>query len=280
MSDTLNFLGSPGIVEYATARGWYDPSKDGEFHFARAFSNPGSLNHPGNVHRMWRGVNLASGREYGLEDDFPFAFKPNNKISLQQVMTILRDHYEGTRLDKSKNYNLGTPYQYNSATICSQGTQYSMVAQLRGWMPSDMGTVAWITTFRPDAQAYVPWYICVDETPAEFRHTTYREAIHHQFDPPDVVYDSTQNHIYWTCTSLAKIVDHAYASRITEVRTEWTPMETQCFSYQDKLERKALRIFRKNPAKARKWLGDYSIKMAMRTFNKAGEIEKRFVGVK
>jgi dipeptidase len=60
LRDTLNFLGSRDIIDYAVRRGWYDPATDGEFNFARAYSPAGSLTHPANAGRMWRGIDLVA----------------------------------------------------------------------------------------------------------------------------------------------------------------------------------------------------------------------------
>ena len=38
LSDTENFLGSKDLIRYAKRRGWYSPSRDGAFDFAKAYS--------------------------------------------------------------------------------------------------------------------------------------------------------------------------------------------------------------------------------------------------
>ena len=124
LADTTNFLGAADIIEYAITKGWYDPDIDGKFHFARVYSDSGNLNHNGNIHRMWRGVNFIACNNFAINDSFPFSLKPEKKISLRDLMKVLRDHYEGTELDYSQNYEQGNPYKLNHSTICAGSNQY------------------------------------------------------------------------------------------------------------------------------------------------------------
>lgn len=272
LSDTINYLGSPDLITYAIEQGWYNPKTDGEFHFAKTYSRPGSLNHPGNINRMWRGVNMVSGRDFKIDDDLPFATKPLKKVSIQDIMTILRDHYEGTALDNSKNYTLGNPYKLNNATICSGGTQYSLVAHLRNWIPEEIGVMAWITTFRPDAQAYVPWYVCIDDSPELYRHTTSKLAIDNQFDPSPAAYDNEQEHIYWISKELAENVNKDYKEMLPIVRETWDEVENKARKKIINLEKKALKIYKRDSRKAEDLIGDFTKKMSTKVYAKTEKL--------
>ena len=151
LSDTLNFLGSPDIIEYAMVNGWYDPD-EGPFIFSKVYSAPRSLNSKGNIYRMWRGVNLLSEKNWNIEDEFPFSFKPRRKIGITDFTEVLRDHYEGTDL-YSKNQN---PHISRHRSICANTTQYGFVAQLRSNMPVEIGAVLWIAPRRPCIQSFIP----------------------------------------------------------------------------------------------------------------------------
>lgn len=275
LSDTVNFAGSPDIVEYAMEQGWYNPDTDGEFHFAKAYSNPGSLKHSGNISRMWGGVNLASGRNYSMDEDLPFSFIPEKKLGQKDVMNILSSHYEGTELDHSKNYTLGNPYECNKTTICSKATQYSLVAQLRSWMPKSISARIWITTFRPDVQIYLPWYVCIDDTPEFHKHTTYKSAIENQFNPSDAAYDQTLKHTYWINKTLAENVNRDYKNLFPLVRETWDANEKHTLNKLVNLENKALKIYEKDPQRAEKLLSDFSKKMARKAYYKTEVLIKK-----
>lgn len=280
LADTVNFLGSPDIVEYAQKRGWYDPSKDGAFHFAKAYTNRGSIHHPGNYHRMWRGVEMVSGEKYDIEGEFPFSFKPKEKVTRNLLMSVLRDHYAGTELDKTDNYKLGTPYGKNYATICAGSTQYSFVAQLRSWMPKEIGSVVWLSTFRPDLQAYVPWYACNSEVPQLFGYGDYKSAYQNHYNPPKSFFDITDKHAYWSFVALAQMGDKDYYTSAPAVRRVWADYERMLFKNQKKIEKKAMRAFKKDPLSAQKILTKYSNRHLLNVLEKVKRMTREVSSIK
>ena len=107
MKNRKDFLGSPDIVYYATKRGWYDPRKDGDFDFAKVYSDLKNFKSMVNILRQWRGSNLLSEDKYKIDSRFPFSFKPKKKIKIGNLFRVLRDHYEGTEYDLTDNYKKG-----------------------------------------------------------------------------------------------------------------------------------------------------------------------------
>ena len=87
LSDTKNFLSSPGLVEYAQERGWYDPQTDGKFNFRQAYAQRKSLvrEHNTGRHRcMLEGL----GQQYDPEN-VSFCFTPTTKIDVQTIENLL-----------------------------------------------------------------------------------------------------------------------------------------------------------------------------------------------
>jgi len=272
LADTNNFLGSPDLVDYATERGWYNPGRDGQFHFARTYSSPGNLKHPGNIHRMWRGVNLLAEQNYDLEDEFPYAFKPKQKVTVQDLMAVLRDHYVGTELDKTEGYKLGTPYKMNRSTICASSTQYGFVAQLRSWLPVEIGVVIWLAQHRPDSQAFIPWYLGIDKMPDGYAYGDFETALNQHFDPPENIHERTDKHAFWAFVNLAEQVDENYGARIIKVRKKWDPIEKEALKNQPSFEAEALKIFEKDPAQTQQLFTRYANNWASKIWREAKEL--------
>ena len=86
------------------SRGWYDPQKDGDFDFARAYSDRGNYTDMRNVMRQWRGTDLLAAKSFKLDAPLPFSFKPHRDMRLLDLFRVLRDHYEGTKHDASDHY--------------------------------------------------------------------------------------------------------------------------------------------------------------------------------
>jgi dipeptidase len=165
--DPDHFLGSPDIVEYAAENGWYDAARDGEFDFAKAFNRPSNrdLAADGNSLRHWRGLSLVAGRTWPLERDLPFSVKPGKKITVEALMAILRDHYEGTPYDATDGYKTGTPNRTKFRTICTASTINSFVVSPQAPGPWPLGSAVWLALGKPDTTVFLPLYYGVGTLP-------------------------------------------------------------------------------------------------------------------
>ena len=153
--DSENFLLSPGLIEYAIERGWYDPERDGAFDFATIYGGDGARKHRSNIRRAWRANNLIGAESVAETWLQPTFIEPARKIDVRDLMGVLRDHYEGTEYDKSLGYELSSP-NANGATICAGGTSFSTVFQLRGALPPAVGGLMWIAPGSPGRQRLRP----------------------------------------------------------------------------------------------------------------------------
>ncbi len=272
LKDTANFKGSPDLIDYATRQGWYNPAKHGEFNFSKAYSNPGSLNHPGNLDRMWRGADLLAVKNYDPKGDFPFLLDPVKKLTIQDIMKVLRDHYEGSALDLSRNYTEGNPHRMNNATICSGGSQYGFIAHLRSWMPVEIGTLVWLAPYRPDVQAFCPWYPAMKTVPAIYGHGDHHSGLTNQFHPTTEMFDRKNGHAFWAFVGLVEKIDKDYGNLVRPVQAEWKAYETKAFNDTEKIEKIALDIYKKNPQKALDLLTAYSSTEAMKILKKTRKL--------
>ncbi len=165
--DADHFMGSADIVEYARANGWYDEAREGPFDFKKAFARPSRRDSvsDGNTLRHWRGLNLLGGREWEISDDYPFSTKPGKKVTPASLMTILRDHYEGTEYDATDGYRTGSPNSTKFRTICTASTINSFVVSLGGNRPEPISTSIWLAFGKPDTTVYLPLYYGVESLP-------------------------------------------------------------------------------------------------------------------
>jgi len=258
--DTVNYLGSADLVDYAGSRGWYNTT-DGSFSFAKAYSNPGSLIHPDNIRRTWLATEMLSGRNYPIDfDELPFSFKPEKKISVQDVMRVLRSHGEGTGLDRSELYTRGSPHR-NSGAICGGGTQYSVVAHLRSWLPGEIGPVMLVAPFRPDVNVYQPWYPSMTEIPRIYAKGDHHMALTRHFDMKNREADGP--HAFRSFVALADTVDHQYNKHIWKVQKTRDVYERITFRAQAAIEKKALSLLEKDRDKAIRILTNSINKLAL-----------------
>lgn len=75
-----------------------------------AHSDDGEYNHPYySLRRIWKlfdkiapSLELSAWVENGLTREYLFSIKPDGQVSLQDVFSLFRDHYEGTEFDLTK----------------------------------------------------------------------------------------------------------------------------------------------------------------------------------
>jgi dipeptidase len=202
LSKPSKFRGSPDLVQFATSLGRYKPS-DGPFDCAWAFGNRTDLQDSYNTYRLWGALHkVAPSQQY--DPSMPYASRPvfvvpDHKLTRQDFAGVLRYHYEGTSLDLTQNYVLGSPHLTDQRTICYQTTDYSAVFQMRDWLPDAVGGVIWLALSRPCSSAYVPVYDSVTSVPAALGDATaYNDftAVAESLDADGTVHGQVRYHYY------------------------------------------------------------------------------------
>jgi dipeptidase len=255
LADSLNFLASPDIVDYAVSRGWYDSQRDGEFDFASVYSDPEASSDPGNIGRQWAGLRYISNSvEFGQK--LPFSVKPDRKLDVPAVMEILRDHYEGTELYESSSS--GCPHERSFKPICCHTTQTSFVVQLRRDRPLDIGIVYWVCLGSPCCSFYHPFHFGISRFPNGWAADigmpsdgSYRAWVESAFDADPC-------HAFWTCSNFRHKVESRYGDRITRVTAGIGEVESRAFSLQKPVEEAALSVYPTDRERAMHILSNYS----------------------
>jgi dipeptidase len=250
LDDPDHFLACPDLISYATMRGWYHPDTDGTFNFRNAYAGRNSIKHPGNACRAWGGYKFFK-QDYQITDDFPFSFKPEAKVSKQDLMKLLRDHYEGTELDKSEMYTKGSPYKLNGTTICGAATVYGFVAELRDWMPADIGCVMWLAPQWPDIQTFIPVYAGVTGFPEAFSRKGYLNNLGDHYNPPADIHERNDQLAFWAFVEFSDLMKEKYGENIKAVRKKNLNIERKLLDNQPAIEQKLLKIEEASPEKCR-----------------------------
>lgn len=264
LTDSLNFYGSADLIDYAKKKKWYNPDKDGEFNFREAYSDPKNLENMGNLVRHWDAINALSVEKYNIEDEFPFSFKPKNKIPLTVLFSILRSHSEGTEYDQSENYTLGNPHEHGRA-ICSNTTQYGFVVQIRNNLPNEIGTVMWLSPFRPCVHPFTQWYMGITEIPENFYVGEFRTALIDHFEPIENMRKFAPDHHFLEYVKHAKSVDKTYGRQIKVIHQNLIKFEQELIDNQASFEKRLIEIQSVDPRQSNKMMTDYTEKQIQRS---------------
>lgn len=277
-SDRDNFICSPELIDYAVRRGWYDPESGEPFDFAAAYAPEKSHTAPSNTHRQWvLAKQLNRYFPYSWKESeqgvMPVSVKPDRKLSLQDVMAIFRNHYEGTGLDKYQKIHQ-SPHK-TPATICNYGTHRTTVIQQRDWLPPEIGTVVWRALDQPCSSVFSPWYLGAVEIPEEMHkapenlHTSQRDLLDFHFNPPRETWDLGLDSASGVFTLLGEMVDADYREAIEEVRETWRAFEERAFLLQPAIEKTAAELYQRDRNLGAEFLSLYSSGQALRALETA-----------
>ena len=184
---------SSEVITYARACGWYD-GKDEDFSFCDTYAPltfSGMRGCDARVYAMFNRVAAGMQRyeKYAMGDAtaerLPLWITPDHKVSVHEVMNLMRDHYEGTSMDMSKDLG-GGPYQcpyrwrpmgfeidghtyVHERATSTQQTGFSFVAQCRSWLPAKVGGILWFGVDDTYSTVYCPMYCGITEIPLCFR---------------------------------------------------------------------------------------------------------------
>ncbi len=183
---------SEDVAAFARKRGWYS-GKDADFSFADTY-NPltfsGLRACEARVYAMFNRCadDMKRYEAYAMGDKsaerLPLWVKPNRKLTVQDVMSLMRDHFEGTPMDMTQDVGAGPfhcPYRWrpmdfevdgqkyvHERAISTQQTGFSFVAQCRSWLPDKLGGIIWFGVDDTYSTVYCPVYCGVTQVPVCF----------------------------------------------------------------------------------------------------------------
>lgn len=114
----------------------------------------------------------------------PLWVKPNRKLSVHDIMELMRDHFEGTPMDMNGDVGAGPfhcPYRWrpmdfevdgkkyvHERAISTQQTGFSFVAQCRSWLPNKLGGIIWFGVDDTYSTVYCPMFCGITQVPVCF----------------------------------------------------------------------------------------------------------------
>lgn len=267
--DPDNCLYSPGLEAFAAAHGWWKPA-DGPFDWSAAFHPLTAQQKRYTATRVWSlfrraapSLNLSPDYHRGVAgaEPYPLFIKPDRKLSLADVMSLMRDHYEGTDYDLKRGLDAG-PWHYPLRTrpmgftvgdtaytwerpISTQQTGFSMITQARRNLPDAVGGVTWYGLDDTDFTCYTPLYCGITAIPASYAAGSLR-----QFS-----WDSA----WWVFNFVSNYAALRYDDMIVDVRRLQCAIESRYLALQPAVERTAAELCGTDPDLAALYLTEYSV---------------------
>jgi len=281
------FMASENVHSLAIEKGWWDPDSGEPFKFWKAYSG----GKPFGIREYWVLNQLAPSLKLKYDaEELPFTVKPDEKVSVQQVMEMYRTTYAGSEYDYMKNLTVNgevTPalnaWMLNSnrnlknllnalhpdavgqrfRPIAVEYCAYSTVIQSRDWLPDAIGGITWLGFDNPALSPRIPIYAGCTELPRTF----------HVGDKNEFRRDSAA----WAFRRVAKLsyMNWAVSSKMIEATLK--KYEEKAFAEMPAIEKKALQLHQENPEKSREFLTQYSNDFARTLVQKYWELGDRIL---
>lgn len=288
LKDKKNVMYSKDVISFARKRGFFK-GKDTEFSFSEAYAPAdfGALRfceaRAWSFYNRWvegmdRYLNAVDGYHIGKAEPMPLYFKPKKKLSLHDVMDSMRDHYEGTPFDVTKDAGSGPgcmPYRptpltweyegkqyFNERPISTQQTASTCVVQIRASLPNEVGGILWFGNDDPNMVPYTPVYCSATQAPQCY---DLKEA-------NDVTF--SWNSAFWLQNWVSNMTYPRYSQLFPSLEAARKELEADYAKQQAQVEQKALQLLKEDPARAKAYLTDYSAQCAnnmMKRWKQLGE---------
>jgi len=281
------FLASENIYQVAQDSGWWNPN-NGEFEFCYAYDPEGRTSFAAR-RREWRVFDLVAPSLHlnANTENFPFSVKPDSLITLNKMVQLFQDYYEGTDYNFVKDLtwvneegkteisplaNPFMPYDMNKLfringgwgwrgerTIARWFTMYATITQSREWLPNEIGGVVWMAMDNAATSIYVPLYCSITDVSKYYK-------------TPGRVYGYTRESAWWAFNRLGTLAAQRWGDMRHDVSAVWNPMQNELFNNQPQFEKSVLSILKSDRQKAIQILTTYGIQWGDKAVERAWKL--------
>ena len=274
------------IIEFARRKNYFN-GKDADFDFSAAFAPVDFSAARICDLRVWMMFNdvcddmdqywdYATGKNLD-NPRMPLYVKPNRKISLDDMMYFMRNHFQNTELDKSQDAGadpFGSPYRwtplyweyegqeyFHERCTVTQQTGFSFIAQTRNWLPNEIGGIIWFGVDDTNSTVYTPFYCSITEVTEEFR----------QGNGNMITY--SDNSAFWLFNRVAHFKYLFYNRVIGDIQKVQKELET---TYQEQVkatDEKALSLLENSKEETIAFLTEFSSQAGKNTFRRWKELD-------
>ncbi|MCT4637234.1 MAG: C69 family dipeptidase [Bacteroidales bacterium] len=219
---------------------------------------------------------------------YPFSVKPKQKMGVKDVMAFQRSTFTGTIYDKENapvwyypnskgklvKSAIATPFptkemrqvmKINSRrNVARARGEYGMIAQLRGWLPDEVGGIYWYYTDNAYTSAYTPIYAGVTEIEKSFK--TYDKEV---FD---------NNSYRWCVDFVDNLLYLRWQDAVKDLHEVRDPLEDSFFTEQAEVDEKATELLKRNRKKGKQYLTKITTDRMKRTRDMFEQLRYTLIG--
>ena len=256
-NDKENYLASADLIEFAEKHGLYNPAQ-GAFDFHEAYARDIKLDTTYNYPRVW-GLQQFFSPEIKndvTKNTFPVFAKAAHKVTLTELRTAFRFHYDNTEHDPYLNSNPKEPYRPVSIFRTTQ----THLLQVRPELPQAIGCVNYVAMGMADLGVFLPLYQGI---------TSYPEAYTKGNG------ESSADSAYWKFRKIMVLGMTNYNKYAPIIKEAYANFEAETDQRQREMEEEYLRIYKTQPLHAQDLLQAFSDKILNSALDLADRLQEK-----
>ena len=256
-NDKENYLASADLIEFAEKHGLYNPAQ-GAFDFHEAYARDIKLDTTYNYPRVWGLQQLFSPeiKNDVTKNTFPVFAKAAHKVTLTELRTAFRFHYDNTEHDPYLNSNPKEPYRPVSIFRTTQ----THLLQVRPELPQAIGCVNYVAMGMADLGVFLPLYQGI---------TSYPEAYTKGNG------ESSDDSAYWKFRKIMVLGMTNYNKYAPIIKEAYAKFEAETDQRQREMEEEYLRIYKTQPLHAQDLLQAFSDKILNSALDLADRLQEK-----
>lgn len=270
-STTQEIYNSADVISFARSKGWFSGS-DKDFSFSDTYAPVTFGGARACEARVWSGFNKVSSgmNKYldyamgvNLHNRMPLYVKPDRKLSLQDVFGLMRDYYQNTPMDMTKDIGAG-PYEcivrwrpmnwtvdsvayFNERAISTQQTGFSFIAESRPGIPAPLGGIIWWGVDDTYTTVYTPIYTCSTQAP---------ESMAKGFGS---MMEFNPDAAFWVFNQVSNFAYTRYSYMIVDIQKKQKELEEYYIAQVPFIDQQVAQIYKTDPVKAVQFLTNWSV---------------------
>ncbi|MBN2376910.1 MAG: C69 family dipeptidase [Sedimentisphaerales bacterium] len=283
MNDPENCLYSNNVISFAVEKGFYDPDSAVPFSFTDAYCPELPKHRRYADLRVWSVLRRLAPSQNFSDDyirrvdgapPYPLWIKPDKKVSVADMFSLMRDHYEGTDYDMTIGIDAGpfgtpnrfkptkwtvdnTDYTWNRP-ISTFHTAFSIVSQSRDFLPDPLGGLIWYSVDDTYTSCYTPLYCGINNIP-NCHVVGSRDKFSWEFS-------------WWVFNFVANFANLRYSDMIKDIQPLQKHIESNLLALQPTVEKTALELASSDPNLMTDYLNDYCVTQAELTVSRWKEL--------
>lgn len=284
-SDNLDKIFEPGIetvyaadiIDVARKMGYFD-GKDEDFSFTDAYAPVDFGGARFCEARVWSGFNkvkdgmdkyLDYAMGFDLNNKMPLWIKPDEKISVHDVMGMMRDYFQNSPMDMTKDIGAG-PFEriiryrpltwkvddktyFNERAVSTQQTGFSFVTQSRNWLPDPIGGILWFGVDDTYTTVYTPMYCGMTRVPESY-------AVGN-----GSIMEFSSDAAFWVFNQVSNFAYTRYNYMIKDIQKKQKELEMKYIKAVPAIDEAAGKLYAENPDEAIEFITDYSVNSGNQT---------------